>query len=152
MSLWKQWLATAALTATTLFTSLANAETVADAKALQDAAIALVKSKGLEVAAGEINGGGAWRKGSLYVVIVRFDGTVLGHSANDKFAGKNVIDMKDASGRPFVRESIEAAKTKGGLQVDVRWANPETKQLADATLLAQRVPGQDAYLSTMVFK
>jgi len=152
MSPWKQWLAATVLAGTALFTPLANAETVADAKALQDAAIALIKSKGMEAGAAEINGGGAWRKGSLYVVVVRFDGTVLGHSANDKFAGKNVIDMKDANGRQFVRESIEAAKTKGQLQVDVRWANPETKQLADATLLAQRVPGQDAYLSTMIFK
>jgi cytochrome c len=152
MSPWNQWLAAAVLAATTLCTSLAQAETMTDAKALQDAAIALIKSKGMDAAAQEINGGGAWRKGSLYVVVVKFDGTVLGHSANDKFAGKNVIDMKDATGRPFVRESIDAAKTKGQLQTDVRWANPVTKQLGDATVLAQRVPGQDAYLSTMVFK
>jgi hypothetical protein len=65
---------------------------------------------------------------------------------------RSVSDMKDATGRSFVRESIDAAKTKGQLQTDVRWANPVTKQLGDATVLAQRVPGQDAYLSTMVFK
>jgi len=149
MNTWKRWLAGAALAGTALF---ANAATLADAKALQDETIALIKAKGLESAAKEVTAGGSWRKGSLYVVMVRFDGVVLAHSANDKLVGKNTIEMKDATGRTFVKESIEAAKSKGSLQTEVRWANPETKQLGDATLLAQRVPGQDVYLSTMIFK
>lgn len=152
MTAWKQWIAGAALIGTALLATVASAATLADAKALQDDAIALIKAKGLESAGKEVTAGGAWRKGSLYVVIVRFDGVVLAHSANDKLVGKNTLEMKDANGRAFVRESIEAVKAKGSLQTEVRWANPDTKQLGDATLLAQRVPGQDAYLSTMIFK
>ena len=152
MSPWKQWIAGAALAGTTLFAVVANAATLADAKALQDETLALIKANGLDSAAKEVSAGGTWRKGSLYVVMVRFDGVVLAHSANDKLVGKNTLEMKDATGRTFVRESIEAAKAKGSLQTEVRWANPETKQLGDATLLAQRVPGQEVYLSTMIFK
>ena len=152
MSSWKRWIAGAAFAGAALLSAAANAATLADAKALQDETLALIKAKGLDSAAKEISAGGSWRKGSLYVVMVRFDGVVLGHSANDKLVGKNTLEMKDATGRAFVHDSIEAAKTKGSLQTEVRWANPETKQLGDATLLAQRVPGQDVYLSTMIFK
>ena len=61
----------------------AHAETPDAAKALLDAAVAEVKASGLEGAAKNFNAGGKWNKGSLYVVMVNFDGQMLAHSAND---------------------------------------------------------------------
>lgn len=135
-----------------LSVGLAGAETLAEAKKLQDAALAELKAKGLEGAAKEFNAGGKWRNGTLYVVVANFKGDMLAHSANDKMAGKNMFEAKDAGGKPFVQEAIKLAKEKGGGSFDVRWANPVSKQIADATFVVQRVPGAEAYLGTMVFK
>ena len=131
---------------------LARAETPAEAKALLDAAVAEFKAKGPEAAIKEINSGGKWTKGTLYVVVAQFDGTMLAHSANDKIPGKNMLEAKDAGGKSFVKETIAAVKASGTGQVDMRWGNPVTKQIADATMFSKRVPGQDMYVGSVVFK
>ncbi len=130
----------------------ARAETLEEAKALQDAAITEIKAKGLDAAVKDFNAGGKWRKGSLYIVVANFNGDMLAHSANEKIVGKNMLEAKDAGGKPFVKDAIAGVKTSGGTQFDMRWANPVTKQIADATFLARRLPGQDAYIGTVVFK
>lgn len=130
----------------------AHAETPDAAKALLDAAVAEVKASGLEGAAKNFNAGGKWNKGSLYVVMVNFDGQMLAHSANDKMPGKNMIEAKDAAGKPFVKEAIAAVKGPGAAAIDMRWGNPQTKQIADATMFVKRVPGQEAYVGSVVFK
>jgi signal transduction histidine kinase len=131
----------------------AHAETLDEAKALQDAAVAAVKAKGLDAAVAEFNANadGKWHKGGLYVVIAKFDGHMLAHSANGKIVGKNMLEAKDAGGKPFVKDAIDLVKTKGGGQFTMRWANPKTKQIDDATFLVRPLPGADAYLGTVVF-
>lgn len=128
------------------------AETLSEAKKLQDEALAEVKAKGLEAALKDFNTNSKWQKGSLYIVVMAFNGEMLAHSANDKIVGKNMLEAKDAGGKSFVKESVAAAKASGGGQFDIRWANPVTKQIADATMLTRRLPGNDALLSTVVFK
>lgn len=131
---------------------MAHAETPEVAKALLDQAVALFKAKGKDAAVKEINAGGPWKKGELYIVAVQFDGTVLAHSANDKLAGKNMLEAKDASGKFFAKETIANVKSKGSSQIDMRWGNPVTKQIADATIFARAVPGEEMYLGSVVFK
>lgn len=129
-----------------------RAETLEEAKALQDAAMAEIKARGLDAAIKDFNAGGKWRKGSLYIVVANFNGDMLAHSANDKIIGKNMLEAKDAAGKPFVKDAIAAVKGAGGAQFDIRWGNPTTKQIADATFLTRRVPGAEAYVGTVVFK
>lgn len=133
-------------------TTLALAETPEAAKSLLDSAIGEVKASNADKAATAFNAGGRWNKGSLYVVMVQFDGTMVAHSANPKMPGKNMLEAKDASGRPFVKEAIAAVKGPGSGEIPLRWGNPETKQIADATMFVKRVPGQDYYVGTVVFK
>lgn len=144
----------AVLTALTLGTLplLAQAETVDEAKALLDQAVALFKAKGKDAAIKEINAGGAWKKGSLYVVAGQYDGTTVAHSANDKIPGKNMLEAKDAGGKFFVKETIAEVKAKGTAQIDIRWGNPVTKQIGDATMYSKAVPGLDVYVGSVVFK
>lgn len=129
-----------------------QAETVQEAKALQEAALAEIKAKGLDAAVKDFNTGGRWNKGSLYIVVATFNGDMIAHSANEKIVGKNMLEAKDAGGRPFVKDAIAAVKNTGGAQFDIRWGNPVTKQIADATFITRRVPGADAYVGTVVFK
>lgn len=148
----KKWKQTAAAAALSLCAWSANADTQADAKALLEAAVAEVKSAGMDATVESINAGGKWNKGSLYVVMARFDGTMLAHSANDKIPGKNMLEAKDAAGKHFVQEAIAATKAGGDGQIAMRWGNPATRQIGDATMLVKRVPGQDAYVGSVVFK
>ena len=131
---------------------LAHADTPEQARALLDAAVAEAKTKGLDGAAKEFNAGGKWKQGQMYIVMANFDGLMLAHSANDKIPGKNMLEAKDAGGKEFVKATIAAVKTGGSGQIDIRWGNPNTKQIGDAVMLAKRVPGQDAYVGTVVFK
>lgn len=132
--------------------TLAQAASPDEAKTLLDQAVALFKAKGRDAAIKELNAGGAWRKGELYVVAVQFDGTMLAHSANDKIAGKNMMEAKDAGGKAFVQETIAAVKSKGAGEVQMRWGNPVTKQIGDAVMFSKAVPGEDMYVGAVVFK
>lgn len=144
----------AAAVAITLSATLAQANTVGDAGKLVDAALAEIKSKGVDGAIREFNSnaGGRWSQGGLYVVVVRFDGQMLAHSANDKIVGKNMLEAKDAAGKSFVKENIASIKASGNASVDLRWANPETKRIADAVMVSKRVPGQELYVGSVAFK
>lgn len=130
----------------------AQAETPEKAQALLNDAVALFKAKGREGALKEINVGGKWHQGQLYVVVAQFDGMMVGHSANDKIPGRNMLEAKDAAGTPFVKQTIENVRTKGNSALDMRWANPVTKQIADAIMFAKQVPGQELYVGAVVFK
>jgi signal transduction histidine kinase len=142
----------AAAAALCLSALAAQAETVDAAKALLDSALTEIKAHGLDKAVKDFNAGGKWNKGSLYLVVAKFDGTMVAHSANDKIPGKNMFEAKDAGGKPFVQEAIATAKGAGAGEVALRWGNPATKQIADATMIIRRVPGQDVYLGSVVFK
>lgn len=115
----------------------AHASNVEDAKSMVDAALAQVKAKGVDAALGEFNAGGTWNKGGLYIVVVGFDGKMLAHSANTKIVGK---------------ENISAVKASGISNIDMRWANPATNQIADAVMVSKRIPGQDMYIGSVAFK
>ncbi len=130
----------------------AGAETPEEAKALLEAAVAAVKAKGVDGAVTEFNAGGKWTKGALYVVAVKFDGSMVAHSSNGKMVGKNMLEAKDAAGKAFVQETIAQVKAKGQGQVEMRWANPATKQIGDAVMYSRAVPGQDMYVGSVVFK
>jgi len=149
MTMFARWSAAALIA---VAASFAHAESPEAARALLDSAVSEVRSAGPEKAAAAFNAGGKWNKGSLYVVMVQFDGTMVAHSANPKMPGKNMLEAKDAAGRPFVKEAIAAVKGPGSGEIPLRWGNPETKQIADATMFVKRVPGQDYYVGSVVFK
>jgi signal transduction histidine kinase len=133
-------------------TMLAQASTPDEAKALLDQAITMIKSKGTDAAATELNAGGSWNKGALYVVFGKLDGTILAHSANNKMAGKNTAEAKDAAGKEFVKENLNGLKAQGHTEITMRWANPATKQIGDAVMFSKVVPGTQTYVSSIVFK
>lgn len=127
--------------------AVAAADT-AEAKAMLAEAHATVVSKGLAAAATEFNAGGKWKRGNAYVVLVNFEGgTLLAHADNPRLAGKAMIEARDASGKPFVQETIANVKASGESLVEYRWANPSTKKIDNGRLMARRVPGQDAYVA-----
>lgn len=122
------------------------------ARSLLDGALAEIRAQGLEKAVKGFNAGGKWKQERAYLVAVQWDGKVLANSANGKLPGHNMLEARDANGRPFVKEAIQVARTSGSGQVDLRWGHPATRRLSDATMFVRRVPDQDVYIGSLVFK
>lgn len=115
-----------------------------DAIAFVKKAVDYIKRNGKEKALAEFsNQQGQFIDRELYIVAVDLNGTVLASGSNPKLAGKNLLDIKDANGKAFVREELEVAKTKGKGWVEFIWLNPVSKKLEPRSLYLEKV---DDYL------
>lgn len=111
-----------------------------DAVAMVKKAAAFIKANGKDKAFAEISDPkGQFVDGDLYVTVYDMNGTCLAHGFNKKMVGKNMIDLKDVDGKPFVKERNELAKTKDSFWVDYKYANPVTKQIESKTQYTEKV-------------
>lgn len=84
------------------------------------------QKKGKEVALAEFNNPkGKFHEGSQYIFVASNTGLVLAHGGDPNNIGKNLLDIRDEFGTPFMRMFIEAINTGGGV-VSYYWPNPET--------------------------
>jgi len=124
-----------------------------DAKALAEKAAAYVKAHGKDKGISEIgNPKGQFVKGDLYVVLQDFNGFNLVNPKAPELAGKNFLEVKDASGKYFFKEMVELAKTKGSGWVTYNWTNPATKKVQQKKSWVQRVEGTDMYTLCGVYQ
>lgn len=108
----------------------AFADDAADATAIVKKAVTYIKDNGKEKAFAEFNNpAGAFTKGELYIFVSDMQGKMLSHGANSKLIGKNLIDLKDADGKLFVKDYTDLAKAKGSGWVDYKWVNPNSKAI-----------------------
>jgi cytochrome c len=134
-----------------LFVSLASVSSMAqdhgtkdEAKAMVNAALAHIKKAGNDQAFKDFTSDKTnWVKKDLYVFAVDTKGNVLAHGANEKLIGKNLIELKDQNGKPFAREFLEVAATKGEGWVDYDWPHPVSKKIEEKTSFVKRIPGFD---------
>lgn len=124
--------------------AVANAQgkhgTPAQAEAMAKKAVDFVKANGTEKAIEAFNDlKGKFVDGDLYILLYTLDGKCLAHGANPKIVGKDMIDMKDADGKLFVRERMEIAKTKGKGWQNYKWTNPVSQKIEDKTTYIQKV-------------
>jgi cytochrome c len=104
--------------------------TAAEAEALVKKAIAYMKSNGKEVAFAEINNPkGRFTDRDLYIFVYDINGKCVAHGLNLKMIGKDLIELKDADGKMFVKERIEIAKTKGKGWQDYKFTDPISKKI-----------------------
>ncbi len=128
------------------FLALAAGGAGAADKAAQDQAVALVKkaaaylqANGKDKAFAEFsNPKGQFVERDLYVFVNDFEGNTLAHGGNAKLVGKNVMELKDADGKLFIKEMTELAKTKGKGWIDYKWPNPVTKAIEAKTTYVER--------------
>ncbi|HEY3278529.1 MAG TPA: cache domain-containing protein [Syntrophorhabdaceae bacterium] len=124
-----------------------------DAKTLAEKSAAYVKANGKEKGIAEIaNPKGQFVKGDLYVTLQDFNGIALANPMNPKLHGQNHLELKDATGKTFIKENIEVAKTKGSGWVTYSWTNPATKKIQAKKAWVQRVEGTDMYTMSGVFQ
>jgi cytochrome c len=117
----------AALSAPSFAADKASAD---DAVALVKKAAAFLKANGKEKAMAEFNNGkGQFIDRDLYIFVTDMKGTMLANGSNQKLVGKDLMALKDADGKAFVKAYTELTTEKGKGWVDYKWQNPATKAI-----------------------
>ena len=102
--------------------------TAKEAEAMVKKGVTYIKGNPRDTAMAEItNKKGMFIDRELYLTVYTMDGTAMAHGANEKFVGKNMIDLRDADGKEHIRERMELAKTKTTFWQDFKFTNPVTK-------------------------
>ena len=86
----------------------------------------------------------------LYLVIYGLDGTVRAHGANEKMVGRNLIDLKDVDGKPFVKERVELGQKQETFWQDYKFTDPMTKKIEPKRMYCERI--NDAVLCGGIYK
>jgi cytochrome c len=105
--------------------------TAPEAEAMVKKAVDYIKTQGKSKAYAEFSNtkGKLFIDRDLYVVVYDVTGTVLAHGQNPALVGKNIIWMKDADGKAFVKERVELAKTKNKFWQDYKYTDPLDKKI-----------------------
>jgi signal transduction histidine kinase len=80
-----------------------------------------------------------WADRDLYLVVYGMDGSVKAHGANAKLVGNNLMDMLDIDGKPYIKERIDLAKSKGSFWQDYKFTNPTTKKIEPKSMYCEKV-------------
>ena len=119
----------------------ADRATADEAEALVKKAIVFYDRNGRDKALAEFQKQpGPFVDRDLYVTVYTMDGTALSH-INHKMVGKNFIDVRDGDGVYFLRDRLEAAKTKDSGWQDYKYFNPVSKKIEPKTMYWQRHDG-----------
>ena len=135
-------IAAAALVGSFAHVAFAASETAtqAEATAMVKKAVAFFKANGKDKGYAEIsNKSGAFVDRDLYITAYGIDGTVRAHGANEKMIGKNLIELKDIDGKPFVKERIEMAQAKPTFWQDYKFTNPVSKKVEPKTAYCEKL-------------
>lgn len=111
------------------------------AQAMVKKGIAFIKAHGVEKAYAEINNKkGQFTDRDLYLVVYGLDGKCLAHGANDKQVGRDLIELKDIDGKPFVKERVEMAKSSpNGFWQDYKFTNPVSKKIEPKAMYCEKL-------------
>ena len=75
----------------------------------------------------------------------------VGHGANDKLVGKNLIELKDPNGKPLIQELRDVAR-KGGGWVDYDWPHPQTKKIESKASYVRKLQNYDGFVGVGVYR
>ena len=111
------------------------------ASALLDRAAAHLQAKGPEQALAAFKDPeGGFVDGQHYLFVLDRNGTmVASNGASRALVGLNVMDLKDAAGKPFIRQIVEGPKNADSGQVEYHWLNPVGNKVENKTSLYRKV-------------
>lgn len=103
-------------------------------------AVAHIKSAGKETAYADFTAKKPeWKDRDLYVVVYDLKGNVRAHGSNAKMVGKELIDLKDADGKAFVKERVELAQSKGKFWHDYKFTDPISKKILPKSMYCEKL-------------
>jgi signal transduction histidine kinase len=133
-------LAACALSFSTPAAASGDKGTANEATALVKRAVDYMKANGKEKAFAEFNNPkGQFIDRDLYIFVLDASGKMLAHGTNPKLLDKNLMDLKDADGKLFIKEFIDVANTKGKGWIDYKWPNPVSKAIEPKSTYIEKV-------------
>lgn len=124
-----------------------------EAKTLVDAAVEHVKKVGPEKAFKDFTTDkAAWNQKDLYVMAYDSKGTCVGHGANEKLVGKNLIELKDPNGKFLVKEMTDMAMGKGNGWVEYEWPHPQTKKIESKATYVRKLGNYDGWVGVGIYR
>ena len=109
------------------------------AQALLDKAVAYYKEKG-DAALPAFTARGEFVDGEYYVFVVSTAGKMLASGGSSAMLiGQDVTGLRDASGKTFMRDLLNGAKTQGAGMVEYQWINQTTAKVEPKTTLYRKV-------------
>jgi len=122
-----------------------------EAVAMVKKGVAYIKGNGKEKGYAEItNKKGSFTDRDLYLVVYGLDGTVFAHGANEKQVGRNLIDLKDIDGKPFVKERVEMAQKQASFWQEYKFTDPVTRKVEPKQMYCERL--EDAVVCGGIYK
>jgi methyl-accepting chemotaxis protein len=113
-----------------------------EAVAIVKRAVQHVKQQGQDAALADFSQPTpAFRQRDLYINVIDLDGNTLAHGENAKLIGRNLIDLKDADGKLFIKQFVDTARRAGKGWIDYRWPNPVTAVLEEKSTYIEEVNG-----------
>ena len=119
-----------ALLAMLIISTAAYGQGKKDAEAMVKKAITYYRSVGHDKALLDLsNSKGKFVDGEMYITVYDLTGKCLAHGANLKMIGKDWTELKDADGKAFIKERLEAVKSAVSGWQSYKWTNPTSKQI-----------------------
>jgi signal transduction histidine kinase len=116
------------------------ARSTEDAKRWVEKAAAFYRTSGKRIALAEYtNPSGQFVQDEMYIYVLNPRGTMLAHGVNERFVGEDFSELKDADGKSFIREILDAANSEGSGWVTYKWYNPVTKEVWPKTTYFRKV-------------
>lgn len=110
-----------------------------EAEQLVAKAVQAIRKDGPKVYASITDKDAAWVRGELYPVVYDLKGKVLAHGQNPKMVGKDLLEIKDADGKHFIRERMELATKKASFWQDYSFVDPVTKSILPKRMYCERL-------------
>jgi len=130
----------AAITMSTNVFAKSEFATKDEATAMVKKGVSFIKANGAEKGYTTITDKkGPFQDRDLYLVVYGLDGKCLAHGANEKQVGKELIDMKDIDGKPFVKERVDLAVAKGTFWQDYKFTNPVTRKIEPKQMYCEKL-------------
>ncbi len=129
--------------------------TDAEALAMMDRAEAFLRQDGVAAAVGAFaSRTGPFIDRDLYPMVLDRNGVMLAHGWTPSLNGSNLSDLRDVTGKPFIREVLDRVAQQGRADVTYQWLDPLSGQITRKTLHARRLVlnGQDHTLAVGVYR
>jgi cytochrome c len=127
------------LLTTSIASFAAEFGTTAEAESMVKKAVAFLKANGKEKGFAEISTPqGKFVDRDLYVFVYDMNGKCVAHGFNQKMIGKDLLQLKDADDKYFVKERVEICKTKGKGWQDYKFTNPLSKKIEHKTAYIEK--------------
>jgi cytochrome c len=125
----------------------------AEIEGLVNRAADLLEEKGASAFSEFRRKGSVWRYGDVYLFVVDLNGIVLFNAAHPNREGRDLLNERDADGKPFLRAFVEIVATDGAGWVDYMFPKPgqSAPSVKWSYVCATHVAGREALIGAGVY-